>query len=135
MSQRARYVIPTKIGEQYTEERVYSTKRREYIKARLFNKHRTSDNYEDSIIFDMRLFNQVIFEIKNEHSSNALKYKILACIEPDSWHEIKPETTLNANSKTYETLSEPWAYAKIQVKSATSGNSAICTVYVAGKAV
>ena len=134
MSQRARHVIPTYISPQYTEERVHSTKRREYVKARVFNKTTTTNNYRDSIIFDARLFKSIIFEIRNEHNSNALHFKILACIEPDEWHELKSETTLNAKSKTYETLTDAWAYLKIQIKSAVADSPAICTAYIAGRA-
>lgn len=130
MSQKARHTIATKIGDQYTQERITSTKKREYIKHRVLKNHITSDNYEDSDIVDVRLFKSVIYEIINKHASNAIHYKILACIEPDSWHEIKSETQLNADSKTYEWSEAPWCYVKIQVKSASAGSSGKVDAYI-----
>ena len=133
MSQKARYVIPTKIGDQYTQERLTSTKKREYIKARVFKDFITSNGYKDSIIFDARLLKDVLFHLKNLDAANTLSFKILACGEPDVWEVIKAETDLAAATSTYETSTEPWAFVKIQVKSKVAGTPAKITAYIGGQ--
>lgn len=133
MSQKARYPIPTKISDQYTQERLTSSKEREYIKARVFKDFLTSDDYKDSILFDCRLLEKKIFNLKNKAAANVAQFKILGCIEPDLWEEIKTETDLAAGASTYEWDTEPWAFVKIQVKSKLADTPAKITAYIGGQ--
>ena len=125
MSQSNRRIVPTTISEQKNFERLVSTKRREYIREFVFRDQITTNSYDDSLPVDCRLFERKIFEIKNKHDTNALKFKILACTDPNfGWTEIKAETVLAAASATYEWDTEPWAYVKIQVKSSVADTPA-----------
>jgi len=124
--QSSKRVIPQGISEQYNFERTVSSKHREYIREFVLRGYITTDNYEDSLIIDCRLFEKKLFEIKNKHAANALLFKILACTDPNfGWTEIKSETSLAAASKTYEWDTEPWCYIKIQVKSSVAGTPAL----------
>jgi len=114
MSQRAHRPIPLSIGEQYTEENIKSTKRILWKRQRVFH------------------------QIINEHPSNAIKYTVMACIDPKHWETIKSETTLDANNSILldnndiQKLNSPLAYIKIQVKSAVSGNAGKVSAYISG---
>jgi len=132
MSQRAHRPIPLSIGEQYTEENIKSTKHILWKRQRVFHNQLTTDNYQDSLVFDARLLKNKIIHIINQHASNAIKYKILACIDPNHWEEIQTETELSANTSTFQTSSLPWAYYKVQVKSSTSGKAGKVTAYISG---
>jgi len=133
MSQRAHRPIPLSIGDQYTEENIKSTKHILWKRQRVFHNQLTTDNYQDSLIFDARLYKRKLFQIINKHTSNSILYKILGCINPnDKWETLQPETTLNADSSTTHSLTDPWAYLKIQIKSASAGNAGKVTAYISG---
>jgi len=132
MNFQRKKIIPVSIPEQYNFEHVASGKKRAYIRHWVFRDHITSNDYEDSLIVDCRLFDKKIFVIKNKHSTNDLHYKILACIDPAfGWETLKDQTTLSANSQTYEWCTEPWTYVKIQVKSAVTDAPALCDAIIA----
>jgi len=117
--------IPVSIPEQYNFEHIATSKHRAYLREYVFRDQITTNSYEDSLIIDCRLFEKKIFEIKNKDPTNALKFKILACTDPNfGWTEIKGETSLAAATATYEWDTEPWAYVKIQVKSAVDDTPA-----------
>ena len=131
MSQSRKRVIPQYMGDLVNFERLTSSKDKEFIRYRVLENHITSDSYEDSLILDCRLLERKLFHIKNKHASNAIHYKILGCTDPNfGWEELKAETSLAGDSTTYEWDTEPWAYVKIQVKSATSGASGIVDAYI-----
>jgi hypothetical protein len=123
--QSSKRITPIPISEQNNFERLVSTKNREYIREFVFRDYITTNDYVDSLPIDCRLFEKKIFEIKNKDPTNALKFKILACTDPNfGWTEIKTETSLAAATPTYEWDTEPWAYVKIQVKSAVADTPA-----------
>lgn len=93
----------------------------------------TTNSYVDSLIVDCRQFERKIFHIKNEHATNGLKYKILACVSPEVWEELKAETTLAAATSTYEWDTEPWPFVKFQVKSAVDDTPAKATAWISGQ--
>lgn len=132
MSLTRKRVIPQSLGENYNFEHVTSSKSRGFIRHRVLENHITSNSYEDSLILDVRLFERKLFHIKNKGANNIL-FKILACIDPSFWETIKDETTLNAGTSTYEWLSAPWAFVKIQVKSATADTPSIVDAYIAAQ--
>jgi len=134
MSQRAFHTIPLSISEQYTEENIKSHKEKIWKRVRAYPlDHPTTDSYQDSEILDARLLKNKVIYIKNTHNTNGLLYKVLACIDPQVWTEIKTETTLAATNDATITSSDPWAYYKIQVKSATSGNAANVRAFMSGQ--
>ncbi len=133
MSQRAHRSIPISIGEQYTEENIKSTKHILWKRQRVFDKQLTTDSYQDSLIFDARLYKRKLFQIINKHASNSILYKILGCIDPnDTWETLQAETTLTAGNSATHSLTDPWAYVKIQIKSASAGNAGKVTAYISG---
>ena len=107
---------------QYTEENIKSSKHILWKRQRVFNNQLTTDNYQDSLIFDARLFKNKLIQIINEHPSNAIKYTVMACIDPKHWETIKTASTLNGGStvtldhNNITNLNSPWAYIKIQIK-------------------
>jgi len=123
--QSSKRITPIPISEQANFERLVSTKNREYIREFVFRDYITTNDYVDSLPVDCRLFEKKIFEIKNKDPTNALTFKILACTDPNfGWTEIKTATSLAAATPTYEWDTEPWAYVKIQVKSAVADTPA-----------
>ena len=123
--QSKKSIFPIAISEEANFERLVSTKNREYIREFVLRDYITTNDYVDSLIIDCRLFEKKIFELKNKHAANALKFKILACTDPKfGWTEIKTETALAAATPTYEWDTEPWAYVKIQVKSSVADTPA-----------
>jgi len=52
---------------------------------------------------------------------NDLIFKIDVSLDATNWHNIKDETTLAKDAVTYETLTEPWNYLRVQIKPA-NGN-------------
>jgi hypothetical protein len=133
MSQRAFRTSALSISEQYTEENIKSNKGKIWKRQRAYPLDQpTTNDYVDSEILDARLLKDKIFHIKNTHATNALKYKILACIDPNLWTEIQTETTLAAGSEAIETSSLPWAYYKFQVKSSVDDTPAKVRAYMSG---
>lgn len=130
MSQTRKKVIPQTVGDLYNFERIVSSKGAEYIRYRVFENYITRNNYEDSLILDCRLLERKLFHIKNK-GENAILFKILACVDPAfGWEVLKDETTLAAGNSTYEWDTEPWAYVKIQVKSATADTPSTVDAYI-----
>jgi hypothetical protein len=130
-AQRRSIPTPLIIKPHMTEERIKTTKPTLYKRARVFTSKPLSDNWEDSLIFDARLYKHKIIHIINE-SGNSLDYQILACVDPNHWHTLLPSVSLAGNSDTYETSSEPWAYYKIRAKNTTAGQTAKITAYISG---
>jgi len=138
MSQRAHRPIPISIQEQYTEENIKSTKHILWKRQRVFDHKITTNNYEDSLIFDARLYARKLIQIINHHASNALSYIVMACIDPKHWETIKTASTLNGGSTVtldhndITNLNSPWAYIKIQIKSNVADTPAECTAFISG---
>jgi hypothetical protein len=136
MSQRANSISALPIGEQYTEENIKSNKGKIWKRVRAYEQdHPTTDNYEDSQILDTRLLKDKVFHIKNTHAANALKYKILACIDPNLWTEIVVEAPLAAGVEAKTISTEAWAYYKFQVKSSVAVTPATVRAFMSGLSV
>jgi hypothetical protein len=116
-----------------TEENIKSHKGIMFKRQRVFDGYITTDNYEDSLIFDARLLKDKLIHIRNDHATNAAKVKILGCIDPSDWREILVETAIPAASKLAEqTNSLPYAYIKVQAKSSVAATPAKITALIAG---
>jgi hypothetical protein len=94
-----------------------------------------TDSYQDGAVIDLRLSKNVKLAYKNTHNTNALKYKILACIDPTDWRVLKDETTLTANTADDDSIpeSEAWCFLKMQTKNSIAGQTASITGFAAEK--
>jgi hypothetical protein len=133
MSQRAFRTSALSIGDQYTEENIKSNKGKLWKRVRAYPlDHPTTNSYVDGEILDARLLDKKIFHIKNTHATNGLSYKLLACIDPKVWTELKGATALAAAAEAIETSIVPWAYYKIQVKSSVDDTPATVRAFMSG---
>lgn len=132
-TQRKHRPIVMPIDAKQTEENLRSGKHILYRRQRVLENHITGDTYENSLIFDARLLKNKVINIRNDDASNAAHVKILGCIDPSDWRELLTETSIAASTKLPEqTSAMPYAYLKVQAKSATSGNPAKVTAFIAG---
>ena len=121
------------IDETKTEDKIENHMAVAYRRQRVFNNYLTTDNYEDSLIFDARLLKNKVIHVRNDHSANAVKVKILSCIDTSDWREFLAETVVNASSKLAEqTTILPFAFLKVQAKSSVGGNAGNVTAYIGG---
>lgn len=104
-------------------ERLHSSKTRSAFKRiRLFDKNTLlGTTYVDSHIFDARLYKAAFMYLKNTNATLGIKYKVLACIDPDFWKEIKAETDLAAQDVATLSITDLWAFIKIQAKAEEFG--------------
>jgi hypothetical protein len=93
----------------------------------------TSDSYQDSLVFDMRMFARVLVHLKEVGGSNAIKYNILACLDPSMWKAIKTDQALTAGSEATEAITEAWNWVKLQVASNVAGNAGKVNAFATGK--
>jgi len=93
----------------------------------------TSDSYAEALSWTVYGLSGKTIAIKNTHSSNALKYKILTYIYPGgtSFTEVG-ETSLSAGSSVKHTIGYPCARVIVQVKSSTAGNAATYQIEYTG---
>jgi hypothetical protein len=128
------------------EESVFDEHIVAYKRKRLLDSYHTTDDYEDSDtektrsnIFDARIFKEKIVQLVNRHASNVAKYKVLGCIDPKKWEEVKTEATLNANTSVLmdsgdvAELGKPLAFFKVLVASNVAGQSCIIDAYMGAK--
>jgi hypothetical protein len=133
MSQRAFRTPVSNIEERFTEENLTIDKGKLCKRVRVYPlDHPTTNEYVDGEILDARFLKDKVFHIKNTHAANAMKYKILACIDPCNWSEIKVETALAAGVEAIDTSSVPWAYYKLQMKSSVAGIPATVRAFMSG---
>jgi len=104
-----------------------------YKTKKVFDNFLTSDNYEDSLIFDMRFFSKVLIHIKEIGGTKAIKYKVLACLDPSIWEALKSDVVVSASGSAVETLSDAWNWVKIQVASNVSGQAGKINAFIEGK--
>ena len=117
-----------------------------YKRKRLLDNYKTTNDYEDSEtdktrsnIFDARVFEEKVLQIINKHATNVAKYKVLGCIDPKKWEEIKIEATLNANtsilldSDDLAELGKPIAFFKVLVASNVADQSCVIDAYMGAK--
>jgi hypothetical protein len=94
-------------------------------------KEATGAAYADSLIFDKRVMKTVVISIKETGGAQSIYYKVLACIDPEDWHELQGETSLVASGHVALTVSDPWAFLKLQAKN-NSGSGTV-SAYMAGQ--
>jgi len=104
-----------------------------YKTKRLFQGFVTSDDYEDSFVFDMRMFPRALIHIKETGGSNAIKYNLLGCLDPSMWYLLKSDEVVTAGSEATEAITEAWNWLKLQVASNVSGNAGTVNAFGNGK--
>lgn len=131
MSQRRYQEYAYPIEEGNNEERINAARGMQFKRIRAFDKYNTTAAYADSLIFDKRLIKSVLITIIEKGGAQSIYYKVLACIDPSDWHEIQGETSLAAAGHTALTLSDSWAYLKLQVIN-NSGSGKV-TAFMSGQ--
>ena len=129
------------LDPKFNTEEVSKSGHNLYKRRRVLDKITTSDDYKDSKIFDARFYKEKIVSIKNTHSANVAKYKVLGCIDPTQWHELVAEATLNGGASIAldssvtgaEQLGKPYAFIKIQVASNVAVTAATIEAYIGGQ--
>lgn len=121
--------------EEATKERTLFKRRRVFGDQKKADhyEHTLKDDYGDSLIFDARFYKTVLVHIINRSASYGLKYKILACIDPVKWSEVKAETVIAVDAEATEANSDGWVFFKIQAKNETAGQNSSVEAYIAGK--
>lgn len=104
-----------------------------YKTKRVLQDYITSDAYEDSLIFDMRLFSKALIHIDEIAGVNAIKYTVLACLDPSIWETIKTETPVLAGATAKEVVTDAWNWLKVQVASNVGGSAGKVNVFINGK--
>ena len=131
MSQRRNEIFALPIGKQYTEENLSASRGMKFKRARVFEGLITTAAYVDSLIFDKRLHKAVVVTIKEKGGAQSIYHKVLACIDPEDWHEIQAETSLAAAGHVAYTVSDPWSYLKLQAKN--NSGPGVVTAFIAGQ--
>ena len=87
----------------------------------------TTDNYADALNLDLRGLKRLSLTIKNNHASNALKYKMLvkySSYDSGDDEEEVPESTLAAGQTGLIQLDHAYSRVKLQVKAAVATSQA-----------
>lgn len=114
MSQRRNFEVAYPIEARNTEERINASKGMQYKRIRVLDNYNTTAAYADSLIFDKRLIKSVLITIIEKGGAQSIFYKLLGCIDPSDWHEILGATALAASGHVALTVSDAWAYLKLQ---------------------
>lgn len=130
MSQRRNQPVAYPILAKNTEENVHAQRGMAFRRARVFENYATTAAYVDSLIFDKRLLKQCTITIVERGGAQSVFHKILACIDPEDWHEILPETNLPASGHIPYAVSDSWAYVKLQAKN--NSGSGVVSAFISG---
>jgi hypothetical protein len=85
----------------------------------------TTDSYTNALDWACHGFNNKTILLKNTHTSNSLKYKVLVyAYSGGIEYEEVSETTLAAGDIAKIVLNYAYDVVKVQVKSATAGSAA-----------
>jgi hypothetical protein len=85
--------------------------------ARVLNAKASTDAYVDSPIVQFDGYAILTFRLKN-HGTASISYKIIAGHDDNNvTHELKGETVLAASGSDVETLTMPFRFFKVSIKS------------------
>lgn len=140
-NQRNKTEVEIRLDPKFNTEEVSKSGHNLFKRRRVLDKLTTSDDYQDSKIFDARFYKEKIVSIKNTHASNVAKYKVMGCIDPTIWHELVAEATLAGGASIKldssvtgaEQLGKPFAFIKIQVASNVADTPATINAFIAGQ--
>jgi len=132
-TQRNKTEREIRLEPKYDTEEATKSGHNLWKRRRLFPKnHKVGTTYEEGAIFDARFLKNKHFTFLNLDPTNNLLYKIEACIDPEDWHEICPESTVTpANVRAYEYDDGTWAFYKVSCKS--SAGTVGLAVYACGQ--
>ena len=82
----------------------------------------TTDAYQTTVMMFEPYSKLLIQIIETGVSSYNIKFKIDASNDRSNWENLKSETTLAADSQTFETLTDAWRYIRLQAKSGTASS-------------
>lgn len=83
--------------------------------------------YEDGDVVAALGPNKTI-NVKNEHGTNGLAFKVWGSPDNSEWEEIISETTVAANSNVSVTNNDFWKYVKVSAKG--NGGASTVTAYI-----
>lgn len=86
----------------------------------------TTDSYADALDWLCKEYGNKTIVLKNTHSSNSLKYKVLVRAEYTNGQDAEEvsETTVTAGNLARIALNNAYARIKLQVKAASAGSQA-----------
>jgi hypothetical protein len=121
----------TPIEEARNFERIRSSSHIKHDRMQVFKDYMTTAAYADSLTFDKRLIKSVLITIIEKGGAQSIFYKVLGCINPSDWHEILGATALAASGHVAYTVSDAWAFIKLQAVN----NSGVGTIdaFIAGQ--
>lgn len=93
----------------------------------------TSNDYQDSLVFDMRMLTRALIHIKEVGGANAIKYNLLACLDPSMWKALKADQALTAGSEATEVVTDAWNWVKLQVASNVTDSAGKVNAFATGK--
>jgi len=125
---------PASMPQHYDTHEAWKSKGIGYKTKILFQNAVTTDTYTDneSPVFDMRLFSRAVVHLK-ELNVNAVTYNILVCIDPSQWETLYTDQALAKNGTAKQTITDPWNWVKVQVKTAVSPNAGKVNAFINGK--
>ena len=140
-AQRNKTEVEIRLDPKFNTEEISKSGHKLFKRRRVLDKVTTSDDYQDSKIFDARFYKEKIVSIINTHAANVAKYKVLGCIDPTIWHELVVEATLEAGASIKldssvtgaEQLGKPFAFIKVQVASNVEATPATLDGFIAGQ--
>ena len=101
-----------------------------------YDESTTSDSYQNFAdpLDLMGRRNSVSFILENTGGSNALKFKIEASNDGDTWIEVQAEQAVNSGEVTsYEEDLPAYRYYRVRFAANTSGNQTTAKLHVAAK--
>lgn len=123
---------PPSMPEAFDYHGAFKSKGIGYGTKQVFKNHLTSNEYENSLVFDMRLFSRVLIHIR-ELNVNAVKYNVLACVDPSQWETVKADQAILKAKTALEPITEAYNWVKIQVASNVADTHGKVNAFIEGK--
>ena len=125
---------PFSMPPQRDTHKAWKSKAIGYKTKRLYEKDFITGNaYQDSLVFDMRLFSKVLIHIKEVGATNAIKYNLLACLDPSMWKALKSDQAVVAGAEATEAVTDAWNWVKLQVASSVADSAGKVNAFITGK--
>ncbi len=100
----------------------------------------TTNNYESAVLINRIGVKSSLLVLHNTDNTNAAMYKVYASLEQSepeldvnssntTWYELVNESILNPQDRVAYTLTDPWNFLLIQVKSSNADQHATLNIY------
>lgn len=97
----------------------------------LFREYETTDHFADSGIMESRGYRGMTVLVYNRHDNAGLSWQLLGSHDTRDWQAIESgSAVLAVGEGARTTVTEPWNFIKVQIKSATAGRPSKVDVYV-----